>query len=81
MSNLEWAARRITRALPTNIEHPDQRQGTIAVEIEKLIDLRDALKDDHPWGVPKTYCHICGMLLPAGTPVRAWCARCKGKQA
>ena len=81
MSDLEWAARRITRALPANIEGPDQIEGMIAVPIRALVELRNALKDDHPWGVPKSYCHICGMRLPAGQPVRAWCARCKEKPA
>lgn len=81
MKDLEWAARRITKDLPANIEGPDQRAGTIAVEIEKLIDLRNALKDDHPWGVPKSYCDGCGMQLPAGTPVRVRCVKCKGEPA
>lgn len=77
MTSLIDAARAITDRLPANIDHPDQRGGMMAIPIPELIALRDAVA--YPHGVPKSYCHHCGALLPAGSAVRTLCEACKEK--
>lgn len=55
-------------------EHRPLRESEAAI-IRNVID--GLAGQEAPYGVPRSYCDLCGQPLPPGQPVRSRCVGCR----